>query len=277
LGASVGAVLAEYALARAICGSRVAVLAAILLLTQPVFWGYGTMGTPWTLLACLSVLIALASLKLLRGKRRSLVLPSAVLVGLASGFRLDATALLGPLWVWSVWRAEPRWTRRGLALAVVAACVLAWLLPVVISSGGPAVWSDRMLALLPPSDASPGAKVRQFAANTAISFGTLAFGIGPALVVSLLANRRAAFSWLQNSELRTFWILWIAPVFVFLWLVDSTEPGHNLVYAGALCALGAGLVVATMRSAPWLVVAAGTMLVAVQVGVFLFAPPQFDK
>src|SRR6266851_7163493 len=122
LGASVGAVLAEYALARALCGPRAGVLAAVLLMTQPVFWGYGTMGTPWTLLACLSLLITTASLLLIRGQR-GLVLPSAVLVGVASGFRLDATVFLGPLWVWAVWQAEPSWIRRVLALLIVGAGV----------------------------------------------------------------------------------------------------------------------------------------------------------
>ncbi len=275
LGASVGAVLAEYSLARLIFGPRVGVLAAVLLMTQPVFWGYGTMATPWTLLACLSLLIGLSSLLLIRG-RQGLVLPSALLVGLASGFRLDATVFLGPLWVWAVWRAEPRWSRRLLAVTLVAVCVLAWLGPVVVWSGGPGLWSDRMLALLPSTDASIGARVRQFAANTAISFGTLAFSIGPALLVSLLGDWRAAVRWLWHSELRTFWILWIAPAFVFLWLVDSTEPGHDLVYTVALCALGAGMVLATVRTLPRVMVA-GTLLVAAQVAVFLFAAPQFGR
>src|SRR5712664_3687995 len=74
--ASVGAVLAEYWLVKVLWGPRAAVVAAVLLMTQPVFWGYGTMGTPWTLLACLSLLMATASLRLSSGKR-SLVLPSA--------------------------------------------------------------------------------------------------------------------------------------------------------------------------------------------------------
>jgi hypothetical protein len=133
-----------------------------------------------------------------------------------------------------------------------------------------------MLAMLPPSDASFGAKVRQFAANTAISFGTLAFSIGPAILIGLVGDWRAAGRWLRHLKLKTFWILWIAPSFVFLWLVDSTEPGHDLVYAGALGALGAGVVLATMRTFPRFILS-GTLLVAAQVGVFLFAAPQFGK
>jgi hypothetical protein len=276
--ASACAVLAEYGLARVIFGQRGAVLAAVLLLTQPVFWGYGTMGTPWTLLACLGLLIGLASLLMIRGKA-NLVWPSALLVGLASGFRLDATVFLGPVWVWAVWRAEPRWSRRLLAPGLVALCVLVWLLPVVVSSGGLASWSDRMLALLPATDSSPGSTLRQFAANTAISFGTLAFSIGPAIVVSLVANWRSVvrrLGQMADSELGVFWLLWIAPAFIFLWLVDSTEPGHDLVYAVALCALGAGLILATVGTLPRFI-GAGALLVAVQTLVFLFAAPQFGR
>jgi hypothetical protein len=106
--------------------------------------------------------------------------------------------------------------------------------------------------------------------------GTLAFSIGPAIVVSLVNDWRAVVRWLRQSELCTYWVLWIAPAFVFLWLVDSTEPGHDLVYTVALCGLGAGLVVATVRTLPRLLVA-GTVLVAAQVAVFLFAAPQSDK
>ena len=160
-----------------------------------------------------------------------------------------------------------------LALAIVAVCVLAWLIPVVVSSGGLALWSDRMLAMLPPTDGSPGSTIRQLAANTAISFGTLAFSIGPAIVLSLVADWRAVVRWLQelrHSELGVFWM------FLFLWLVDSTEPGHDLVYAVALCALGAGLVLATVRTVPRLIVW-GTLLVAIQVAIFLFAAPQYGK
>jgi 4-amino-4-deoxy-L-arabinose transferase-like glycosyltransferase len=273
--ASVGAVLAEYWLVKLLWGPRAAAVAAVLLLTQPVFWGYGTMGTPWTLLAFLSLLIAMACLAMVRGNRR-LVVPSALLVGVASGFRLDAAVFLAPLWIWSVWKAEPRWTKRALALAVVAVGLLVWFVPVVISSGGPGLWSDRMLAMLPPSDTSLEVKLRQFAANTAISFGTLAFSIGPALGLSLRADRRAVFIWLQASKLKPFWILWIAPAFGFLWLVDSTEPGHNLVYTVALCALGAGLIRAvghTMRSS----LGFAALVVVAQGAVFLFAAPQFDK
>ena len=278
LVASVGAVLGEYALARLLFGSRAGFLAAVVLMTQPVFWGYGSMGMPWTLLACLALAIGLACQMLLRG-RRWLVIPSALLMGLASGLRLEASVFLAPLWVWAVWQAEPRPWRRQLAIALVPACVLVWLVPVTASSGGLTPWSERMLAMFVPTDASPGPVTRQLASNTAISFGTLAFTVGPAAVLSLMCDWRAALRWL-GTRLRfpsgMFWMLWIVPAFVFLWLFDSTEPGHDLVFSVALVALGVGLIVGTARTTSRLILC-GTLLVGAQLAVFLYAAPQFDK
>jgi hypothetical protein len=279
LAASVGAVLGEYALARLVFGHRTGFLAALVLLSQPVFWGYGTMGMPWTLLACLAVAIGLTCALLVRGLRR-LVFPSALLVGLASGFRLEVTAFLAPLWVWAVWTAEPRPRRRLAAMALVAVCVLVWLVPVAATSGGLTTWSERMLAMFVPPDTSTGPVARQLASNTAISFGTLAFSLGPAVVLALASDWRASLRVLRTTlHMRrsgVFWTLWIVPAFVFMWLFDSTEPGHALVFSVALCVLGAGLLVATARDTVRLIVC-GTLLVGAQTVVFLFAAPQFDR
>ena len=276
--ASAGAVIGEYALARMVFGTRAALLSALVLMTQPVFWGYGTMATSWTLLACLAIATGLACAALLRG-RRSLVIPSAVLLGIASGFRLDVTVFLGPLWLFAVWRAEPDPRRRLIAIGLATGGVLVWLVPVAIDAGGLSAWSERTLALLPSTDASSAALARQLAANTAISFGTLAFTIGPALLLAAACDWRKATCWLRSSSptrAGVFWIIWIAPAFVFLWLVDSTEPGHDLIFAGALCALATGALVQTARSRSRLVVAGG-VLVAAQALVFLFAAPVLNR
>jgi hypothetical protein len=110
--------------------------------------------------------------------------------------------------------------------------------------------------------------------------GTLAFTLGPAVVLALVCDWRALLRALRAApriqDSGVFWSLWIVPAFVFLWLFDSTEPGHALVFSVALCALGTGLLVATARGTVRLVVY-GTLLVGVQAMVFLFAAPQFDR
>jgi hypothetical protein len=278
LVASVGAVLGEYALGRSMVGKRGGFLAALVLMTQPVFWGYGTMGMPWTLLACLAVTVGLTCQLMMSGQRW-LVLPSALLVGIASGFRLEVTVFLFPLWAWAVHTVEPSPRRRLVAYAVVPACVLVWLVPVAASSGGLTPWSERMLAMFVPTDASPGPIARQLASNTAISFGTLAFTLGPAVALSLVCDRHAALRWTRTtlrSRSAIFWLLWILPSFVFLWLFDSTEPGHALVFAVALVALGTGLIVASARTVRRLILC-GTLLVGTQALLFVFASPQSER
>ena len=272
LVASAGAVLSEYALARLLFGRSAALLAAIVLLSQPVFWGYGTMATAWTVLACLAIAIGLVCARMIHRPRASkIVIPSALLLGFASGFRLDVTVFLGPLWLFAVWRAEPDPRRRLFAIALVGAGVLVWLVPVADHSGGFDAWWERLVALLP----STGAVASQLATNTAISFGTLGFTLGPALVLAAVSDWRKTLAFVRGC-VQPFWVLWIAPAFVFLWLVDSTEPGHDLIFVGALCALGAAAI-AHAAHRPTHTLIPGGLLVAAQAMVFVYAAPIYGR
>jgi Dolichyl-phosphate-mannose-protein mannosyltransferase len=270
--ASVLAVVLEYALARTLFGKTAGLVAALLLATQPVFWGYGTTASAWTVLAACSIGIALVSLRLLQGEAQ-LAYPSAVLLGVVSGFRADASVFLAPLWFWCLCRATRSWRQRALAVLVAAASTLVWLMPVVASAGGPVLWLERLLALLPAT--AGGAAERQLLANTAIAFGTLAFTLGPPLLLCAVLNWRATRTWLATtlrSETGVFFGLWVLPAFTFLWLIDSTEPGHDLVFVGALMALAGGLIARLSRE-----VAIGAAVAAFQALVFLFAAPLADR
>jgi hypothetical protein len=181
---------------------------------------------------------------------------------------------LAPLWLLAMWRVEPSPRRRCLAIGLVLGAVALWLVPVAAGTdGGVNGWSGRLLALLP--DSSQGALAHQFTANTLISFGTLAYTLGPSLALAALCNWRATTHWLCTtfrSRPGVFWIVWIAPAFVFLWLIDSTEPGHALVFLVAVCALGSAVVVHAARSLRRLV-GCGAALVVAQALVFLCAAP----
>jgi hypothetical protein len=259
--ASAGAVIVEFLLAKLLFGRRAALLAALLLLTQPVLWGYGTTASAWTVLALCSIGIAYMAARLLRGQTH-LVYPSAVLVGVVSGFRADAAMFLAPLWLWGLFSATRGWRTRVVAIAVMCGSALVWLVPVTLGAGGPRLWSERLLALLPTSDA---ATPRHFAANTAIAFGTLAFTLGPVLMAWLISRKPARL----ESRTRVFLGLLVVPAFTFLWLVDSTEPGHDLVFVGAVALLGGALL---QRS-----VALAVAVAVLQSVVFLFAAPLSDR
>jgi hypothetical protein len=101
----------------------------------------------------------------------------------------------------------------------------------------------------------------------------------PAVLLSLLSDRQRAVSWLRalaRSDMALFWVLAIAPAFLFLWLVDSTEPGHDLVFAGAVVALATGLLNHVASRSMHLVLA-GALVIAVQAAAFLLPAPVYDK
>lgn len=276
--ASVAAVIGEYALARSAFGSRAGLLAAVVLMTQPVFWGYGTIANAWTVLACVSIGIGLMCWRLARGEATlAWAWASGLVMGVVSGFRLDAAVFLTPLWLWSLHRSRADRRQVLAALVLAGAVLLAWLIPVVLGAGGLGIWSDRLLALLPSSstDGSRSSTLRQLAANTAIAFGTFLFVVAPAVVLSLVTSRRRTIEWL-NRQVGAFWVLWVLPAFAFLWLVDATEPGHDLVFVGALLALGAG---ALSRAAcqGWRLAVCGALLVGLQSGMFLLVAPQANR
>jgi Dolichyl-phosphate-mannose-protein mannosyltransferase len=278
VAASVLAVVAEFALGRVLFGKGAGFLAAVLLATQPIFWAYGTMATPWTLLALLAILIALVCARLRCGQPGMLI-PSALVMGVASGFRLDATVFLAPLWLWAVARAERRITWRLLVLAIVPAGIVAWLIPVVATSGGVTSWAERLLALFVPSVATEQSVIRQFVSNSAISLGTLAVGIGPAVILGLCCDWRATLAMAQafpRTDVGRLLLVWLLPPLIFLWLADSTEPGHTLIFAGALGALAAGLLTRAAARTSQLAIC-GALLVLFQAGIFLFASPRADK
>jgi hypothetical protein len=216
-------------------------------------------------------------LLLVRGHRR-LAIPSALLLGIVSGFRADAAMFLAPLWLWSLSKAGPTWRNSVVAVAVFVGSVLVWVVAVSASAGGAVAWLQRLLALLPSTSAPPDALVRQLEANTAISLGILALLAAPTVLLSLVIDHERAMKWLRallRSDMAVFWVLAIVPAFVFLWVVDSTEPGHNLVVAGALVALGAGLLDYAAANGVQVIIS-GALVIALQAGVFLLPQPVYD-
>ncbi len=274
--ASAGAVASIYVLTALLFNRRTAWVASAAFATQPVFWASGSSGSAWAMLPLLASLVGLCCLLLRRGAR-SLVVPSALAIGLASGFRLDVTVFMGPLWVWSLWRAEPRLARRLLAISLVVLSVATWLVPLALFSGGFRTWGNGLLRLfVSSSTGDPGAILKGLATSTLIEWGITVTTVGPFLVLALLSQRRRITEYLgtgEGREVLMLTLLWAIPSFLFLWFVDSTEAGHNLLYLVGLYPLAAGLALGLAPS--WMrALATGATLVLVQTAVFLYASPR---
>lgn len=241
--ASIGAVGTLFLFTGRVFGRAAAWIAALTLLTQPPFWFYGAAGNAWTMLALLSSINGFLCWRALNGAPRA-ALVAAIALGLSSGFRLDVTVFMAPLWVWCAWRGGTPRKMITLGIATIATGVALWLVPVVlITPGGLELWWTRLYEMFAPSATSAQDEAHKLVHNTAVLWAYVVALLGPLAVCGLLVSRRTLRRrWHQNRDTLTFFALWALPSFAFLWGLDTTEAGHNLLFTMAVLPLVAGLV-----------------------------------
>lgn len=132
LGSALAAV-ALYDLGRRMWDARVGGIAALLLLSSPLYWFYGEVALPHALDALVVIISALLSWRTWYGERRTALL-LACWLGLAGGFRPQTLVFLFPLAVIACFRLPLRW--QAGAVVILGMTVLAWLVPLFGLSGG---------------------------------------------------------------------------------------------------------------------------------------------
>lgn len=132
LGSALAAA-ALYDLGRQMWDVRVGWVAALLLLSSPLFWFYSEVALPHTLDALAVIVAAALSWRAWHGERRAALL-LAFWLGLAGGFRPQTLVFLFPLAVIACIRLPLQWIAG--ALIILGVTVLAWLVPLFALSGG---------------------------------------------------------------------------------------------------------------------------------------------
>lgn len=272
VAASLVAIGGVFVLANRLFGRWTAWVAALVFATQPAFWFYGAAGNSWTALAALSAIAGLSCLRVL-DRRPYAVVISACVLGLASGFRLDVTVFMAPVWLWCLWRARVAPLTVLVAMGLVAACVAVWLIPVtVMTPGGFQTWLRAYTEMFAPAPMDAGKRVHVLIKNGAILGGYCLAIFGPLVAAGVVWRGRTVWSTLRRrAGVLVFLLGWAAPSLIFLWLFDTTEGGHNLLFTAALVPLAAAALARSpaARSAQVAVVAG---VIAFQGAVFLFAP-----
>ncbi len=274
--ASCAAVVVIYGLADAWFGRRAAVFAGLIFLFSPLAWFHGTVALTYIFEAFFSALIGYFCWQVYTG-RAVFVIPSAVALAAAAGFRQSSILFLCPLWLWSLRRARARHV--FLAFAALALAIAAWFIPMTLQSGG---LGNYFLSLWDLWMRVPG-KRTALSSSLAAGFSlvvvrscaiaviyALTFGVaGPLL---FLSRNRAA-----DREKKLFLWIWVAPAllfftFVFLNFINS---GYLLVASPPIFVwLGSRAASwwpgATRRG--WRQTAALASAAALHVAVFLYAP-----
>ncbi len=269
------AVVALFYLGRAIFNRKVGFIGALLLASSPLFWFYGEISLPHPLDAFLIILSAWWLYRVMAGNRRY-VIPVAILLAIAGGFRQQTLVMMAPLALFAVRRVK----RGLLALAVLVggiACA-GWFVPLVQSQGGLTTYleiskafSDRFMNTTSVLHGGGWWGIRRNLIK--LSMYTLyAWNLSliPGLLYAGLRLWHRPRSW--NWEKVIFFLLWIVPFSAFYIFVHMGQQGQVFVFLPALFLISAAGLVRLLERRPCWLIAATAVLVALNVGIFCLAP-----
>lgn len=279
--ASCGAVVLVYLLTLEWFGPRAARFAGLMFLASPLGWFHGGVALVYIVEMFFSLLVGLLCWRNSE-TRGSAAFSSAVALGLAAGVRQSSIAFLAPLWLFSLRRAGA--FRILAACGLLAATLLAWILPMASASGGftqywgalENIWTyaaGRELA-----DGEPiGTTLPMIGFRALCIMAVYALVFGAALPLPLMRRLPAGF----DPSKRLFSALWIAPGLLFFALIFM-----RLINAGYLLLLMPPVFsVLGAQAAEWFeeaghaplgrrVAVAGFALV--NLAIFLFNPTTFS-
>jgi hypothetical protein len=287
---SAGSTFVLYWLARRLYDRATAVTAASLLAVSPLFWFYGSVGLTYAGEAFAASLVAWFAYGALSGHVPSLYW-GALALGLTGGMRQSVLVLLLPLLLGSALLGVPSRRRQAIAGGILIASVLAWLLPMLWLTGGPAAYVGASTQLygsvLLPTSVLGGsleitlAQVRYLLESTLVGLGPLG------LVAVILPAYSRRMGWRRPE-----WFLlgWMVPPVIFYMLIHFGQAGYVLTFLPALVVLLSRVLAwavaagsERLRRPNWrwaLTTAALLPLVLINTGFFVSARPmprEFDK
>jgi hypothetical protein len=232
---SCGAAAMIYVLADHWFGRKAAAFAGLIFLFSPLAWFHGTVALTYIVETFFSALGGYLCWRIDRGELR-FILPSAVVVGIAAGFRPSSLLLLlGPVFIFSLRNANLRHAAAGMG--ALGLTLLAWFIPMIRIIGGTAYLSSFLsLWLTVPSRATVfNSSVLNSFARACVIAGIYLLFFGCAAILPVLTVR--ANSPTERPKTVFTWV-WIGPgllffTFIYLKFVNS---GYLLALSPPVCA-----------------------------------------
>jgi 4-amino-4-deoxy-L-arabinose transferase-like glycosyltransferase len=211
-----------------------ALTAASLLAVSPLFWFYGSVGLTYAGEALCASTVAYFSLRALRGSHTDALIAAGYL-GLAGGLRQSILLLLFPLWLGATAWGVRRLRTIGLGLAIAAATVLTWFVPMIWLTGG----LDRYVAaslqladsVVKPTSVLAG-PVETTVRMSRYVLESVLVGLGPlSLAAALLPWYLRRHGW---TDREWFLVVWTVPPVLCYTLVHFGQAGYVLTFLPAL-------------------------------------------
>jgi len=194
---------------------------------------------------------------------------AAIALGLGAGWRPAQMVLLFPLWLLCAWCALRSMRRIALGMALAAAAVLTWLVPLAVASGGVASFGNMLASYL-----------GEQAEGSSPVYGSGFWGWWKMITQAFVWHALAVVGWFWaalfvlwdryfrrtedqvGAGLRArpdvgadqcvrpaqgpasvipnwlFLLAWVGPATTFFILIHVASPGHTLAVLPALCLLG---------------------------------------
>ena len=266
---SAAALVSTFLLARETFGERAGGIAVLLLLASPLFLYYTSIVSVYPAEVFFGPLIMILAVRTARRSDSRSALALAPVLALGAGFRPTILALLLPVCVAAVVLGRPPLWTLGFGVAISALIVAAWLIPMLLKSGGIAGYA-RASSLY--SRAAGETSLLHGASLARATYNAVQTVIATALAAAvplLFLAIRAAQRRIRFDD-RVAWLLigtWVVPYLAVYALVHFGKPGYALAYLPAFAVAAAG---ATCRSR--FAVAASVLVATLAIAFFLFVP-----
>ncbi len=238
---SIFTVFVVYYLAKNIFSRKIAVISSILLIFNPLYWFYGEIATIYLTEALFATLIAYLSYQVLKGNNNYFY-PSAIVLGLAGGFRQDLIIFMLPLWLFCNFYSNRSIIRMFKGFSVLISSALLWFIPTILLAGGYDSYitaSGHLSGAFETTSIFFGASLfNHFIMDLAL-FSWLILGSGIIgilfLIMFVVINRENILGkeFIRNQKF-IFLLLWIFPMLLFQILFPLSKPGYSLIYISAL-------------------------------------------
>jgi hypothetical protein len=230
---SCGALIAVYALTNSWFGRRAAQFAGLIFVFSPLVWFHGTVALTYAPEAFFSALAGYLCWRIYCGSE-TLVVPTGVTIGLAAGFRPSFLLFLSPLLLFSLLFApgRARYGRTLTGAGAVFLTVTAWLVPMILQSGGLNTYWPALISLwrmVPGKGTVFNSPIANSVARLFSIAGIYLLCFGCA---ALLTFRGRVESGLTGRQ-KIFICVWIAPGLLFFTLIylKFVNSGYLLVIA----------------------------------------------
>lgn len=238
---SILTVLILYLIAKQMFSQKIAIISAILLIFSPIFWFYGEIATIYPVESFLAALIVYTSYQILRGRTKFIYI-SALVLGIAGGFRQDLIVFMLPLLIYCLHHHFRDIKKMSAALIVFIVSVLLWAVPAVLLAGSLKSYLTsfgHFSGSFQTSSIFFGAAPSTHLLMDAMLVSWLILGLGFVTVVVLVAfilkKRKTILNRKTSSNpVSMVLLLWILPELIFQILIPLSKPGYSLTYLPGL-------------------------------------------